>query len=186
MGIHFSVARGEGDMKKDDYDPNKDGIIALAQTEADMTKAVYDSDEDSKIDLTAQELAFSKIIPSDDLLVSSDGEVSTFSNVLTLMKTLTIAAASGISTLALRIKFSIRSNMPDYTSEGQIYKNGVAVGTLRTYVGQEWEEFSEDVSGFVTGDAVQIYGCTPGSCVCYISNFRIYGVKTYDVGITFA
>ena len=27
MGIHFSVARGEGDMRKDDYDPDKDGRL---------------------------------------------------------------------------------------------------------------------------------------------------------------
>ena len=172
-------------MKKDDYDPDKDGIIALAQTEADMTKAVYDSDEDSKIDLSAQELAFSKIIASDDLLASSDEEVHTSSPVITLMKTLTIAAAPGISTIALRIKFSIRSNGA-YTDEGRIYKNGGAVGTLRVHTGTTWEEFSEDLSGFVTGDAIQIYARIQEFGICYIKNFRIYGVKTSDVGITFA
>jgi len=33
---------GTGDMLKSVYDPNLDGVIALAQTQADMTKAVYD------------------------------------------------------------------------------------------------------------------------------------------------
>ena len=33
---------GGGDMLKSVYDPNLDGVIALAQTQADMTKAVYD------------------------------------------------------------------------------------------------------------------------------------------------
>lgn len=33
---------GGGDMYKSVYDPNDDGVIAVAQTQADMTKAVYD------------------------------------------------------------------------------------------------------------------------------------------------
>jgi len=34
--------RKQGDMLRSVYDPNKDGVLAVAQTEADMTKAVYD------------------------------------------------------------------------------------------------------------------------------------------------
>lgn len=37
----FGRREGGGDMKKSTYDPNNDGVIALAQTEADMTTAVY-------------------------------------------------------------------------------------------------------------------------------------------------
>jgi len=33
---------GVGDMLQSVYDPNEDGVIAVAQTQADMTKAVYD------------------------------------------------------------------------------------------------------------------------------------------------
>ncbi|MFX0121491.1 MAG: hypothetical protein ACFFBQ_17535 [Promethearchaeota archaeon] len=38
----FGRRIGGGDMRKSVYDPNNDGVIALAQTEADMTSAVYD------------------------------------------------------------------------------------------------------------------------------------------------
>lgn len=38
----FGRRAGQGDMLKSVYDPNEDGVIALAQTEADMTKAAYD------------------------------------------------------------------------------------------------------------------------------------------------
>ncbi len=39
----FGRRVGQGDMLKATYDPNDDGVIAVAQTEADMTKAVYDA-----------------------------------------------------------------------------------------------------------------------------------------------
>jgi len=38
----FGRRLGLGDMSKATYDPNDDGVIALAQTQADMIKAVYD------------------------------------------------------------------------------------------------------------------------------------------------
>lgn len=38
----FGRRAGGGDMLRAVYDPNKDGVIAVAQTQADMTKAVYD------------------------------------------------------------------------------------------------------------------------------------------------
>lgn len=38
----FGRRAGQGDMLKSVYDPNEDGVIAVAQTEADMTRAVYD------------------------------------------------------------------------------------------------------------------------------------------------
>ena len=40
-------------MKKSVYDPDDDGVIAVAQTEADMKKADYDPNEDGKIALSS-------------------------------------------------------------------------------------------------------------------------------------
>lgn len=42
------------DMLKSDYDPDEDGVIAVAQTEADMTKAVYDDDDDGQVQDSAK------------------------------------------------------------------------------------------------------------------------------------
>jgi len=39
-------------MTKEVYDPDDDGVIAVAQTEADMKKSVYDPNEDGKIALS--------------------------------------------------------------------------------------------------------------------------------------
>lgn len=44
---------GLGDMLKSVYDPNDDGVFAVAQTEADMTKAVYDTVIDALVALAA-------------------------------------------------------------------------------------------------------------------------------------
>ncbi|GAH92537.1 unnamed protein product, partial [marine sediment metagenome] len=47
MSINVTMRGGSGDMKKDDYDPNKDNKIATAQLEDDvMKKTVYDPDGD--------------------------------------------------------------------------------------------------------------------------------------------
>jgi len=41
---------GGGDMKKETYDPDNDGVIEHPQTKADMEKKVYDEDENNIID----------------------------------------------------------------------------------------------------------------------------------------
>ena len=49
----IAVAQTEADMKRSVYDANLDGVIAVAQTEADMTKAVYDTVINALIALAA-------------------------------------------------------------------------------------------------------------------------------------
>ena len=49
----IALAQTEADMKRSVYDANLDGVIAIAQTEADMTKAVYDTVIDALIALAA-------------------------------------------------------------------------------------------------------------------------------------
>jgi len=45
----FGRRSGVGDMLKATYDPNADGVIALAQTEADMKRSTYDPNLDGVI-----------------------------------------------------------------------------------------------------------------------------------------
>ena len=49
----FGRRGGVGDMLKATYDPNLDGVIAVAQTEADMTQAVYDPTINALVALAA-------------------------------------------------------------------------------------------------------------------------------------
>lgn len=45
----FGRRAGIGNMLKAVYDPNEDGVIAIAQTQADMMKAAYDPNDDGVI-----------------------------------------------------------------------------------------------------------------------------------------
>jgi len=84
----------------------------------------------------------------------------------------------------LRIKFEIKNPPDGGTSYGRIYRNGTAVGTLRTVSSYTWNTFTQDISGWSPGDTVQLY--VYGSKVSdYYSvayrNFRIGTSNTWPV-----
>lgn len=56
---------------------------------------------------------------------------------------------------ALRIKFYLAGNAG--TAFGQIYRNGAAVGTLRSNVATTGGSYSEDISGWSAGELCQLY-----------------------------
>ena len=56
---------------------------------------------------------------------------------------------------ACRIKFSLKSGNTDYNAHAQIYKNGDIIGAARS--ADTIQTFSQDFSGFVTNDLIQIY-----------------------------
>lgn len=72
----------------------------------------------------------------------------------------------------IRVKFSLKSSGGN--TQGQIYKNGGAVGTLRITASGSYVEYSEDISGLVPGDLIQIYTDKDTSGTGYINNFRVY------------
>lgn len=73
------------------------------------------------------------------------------------------------------IKFTIASN--NGTVFGKIYKNGVAIGTEQSR-GIGSSEYSEDITGFVAGDLIQIY-CYITAGTGTLSNFQLY-VDQYE------
>ena len=75
----------------------------------------------------------------------------------------------------LRIKFSIKTEASaSGTVYGQIYKNGVAVGTERNTGSNTYVEYSEDIGGWSAGDLVQVYVKLTGGGTKYIQGFNIY------------
>lgn len=70
-----------------------------------------------------------------------------------------------------RIKFDVKdTNTGAINSTCQIYKNGVAEGTLRDVSGQGgYLTFSEDISGWFAGDLMQLWGVD-----ITVKNFRVY------------
>jgi hypothetical protein len=76
----------------------------------------------------------------------------------------------------LRIVFSLSSDgLSGHYTYGQIYRNGSALGTERHTYSSSPEEFSEDISGWSTGDLCQLYMYSGGQAddfACY-TNFKI-------------
>jgi len=62
-----------------------------------------------------------------------------------------------------RIKFDLRSLAPGVTVYGRVYRNGAAVGTLRSTTSSTFVTFSQDIAGWSPGDLCQLYARTdPG------------------------
>lgn len=110
---------------------------------------------------------------SSSIIVSHDAVAQTTSLTAVKVKTITIGADLQ-NTKTLRITFDLAS-IGTSTVNGQVYRNGVAVGTLRS-AGVGGSTFSEDISGWSAGDAIQIYAYkSPSSTRAEVSNFRLLG-----------
>jgi hypothetical protein len=74
-----------------------------------------------------------------------------------------------------RISFNLYTSGPA-TATAQLYRNGVAIGTLRSTTSQTAVAYTEDISGWNTNDLLQLY--------CSISNVS-YGAheNNFSVGI---
>ena len=105
---------------------------------------------------------------SDNLKASSDSEALTISNSAVLAKEF-ITPIGGI----IRAKFDLKSRHADLAAYGQIYRNGVALGTSRTTAAATYKTFSEDLA-FAPYDLIQLYfwGSSGGGSA--VQNFRLY------------
>lgn len=60
------------------------------------------------------------------------------------------------------------------TAQGQIYKDGSPVGTLRTNGSSSYQTFTETINGVSAGQKLQVYIRMEGSSdTAYIRNFQI-------------
>ena len=73
-----------------------------------------------------------------------------------------------------RIKFDIRTSDTSFDAYAKIYKNGSAIGTERTNNSPSDVTFSEDLTGFISGDLIQIYVKATSTYTAYVNDFRIY------------
>lgn len=85
-------------------------------------------------------------------LSASDAEVNTEETDYTKVKEIEIGAIGGEITISFQLKA-----VDGGTAYGRIYKNGVAAGTERSTANSAYQTYSEDISGLVAGDLVQLY-----------------------------
>jgi len=80
----------------------------------------------------------------------------------------------------LRIKFTLRNSAGTTVVHGQIYKNGVAIGTNQTNNSPVGVEFSQDFSNLSKNDLIQVYAYTTNAAyAASVSNLRF----CYSLGL---
>ena len=176
MGINVTLRGGSGDMSKHVYDPNLDGIIALAQTEAkigDMKKSDYDANVDGVIALPETEADVKKVITpvaSDNLKASLDTERTTMNTDYTILKRIIIPLR--YKTGVIRTKFDLKSGHAAVTAYGRIYINGTPVGTEQSVLGMAYVTKNEDLT-VTGGDIVDVRARAPSNGA-FVRNYRFY------------
>jgi hypothetical protein len=116
------------------------------------------------------------IVPSDDILFDNPTERYTYGTSTTKVKETRVCFMGKIRTY-----FEMRTNDASYAAKGQVYRNSVAVGTLRSTTSTTYVSFTEDLDGWFGGDFYQIYGSSSGATFyCYVRNQQIRGVLTFQ------
>ncbi len=109
-------------------------------------------------------------------IVNNNTEQSTSSTVYVKLKE-TVIDRGG----ALRIDFQLKKAAGQAISVGKIYVNGEAHESAieRSNDTAIYINYSQDLSGFEAGDAVQIYGRIPGAGTAFVNNFTIKVANTF-------
>ena len=124
----FGRRTGQGDMLKSVYDPNEDGVIAVAQTEADMTEAYYGPVLTAMLSLAADHSTQHESGGTDVLNVTGltgvpvapilgDGIAQRH------LRELRLTIDDGTDAGTLKCTITNRWNAPTYAAVDNIYKN---------------------------------------------------------------
>ena len=117
--------------------------------------------------VATNQLVVSSVTAGENIVRSSNAEVSTTSITYVKLKEMQIAASGTI-----RVAFDLRGYVA--LAYGRIYVNGTAIGTERSNLATE-TTYNEDIS-VNAGDLVQIYAKRFNSgtgTTCYVNDFRI-------------
>lgn len=84
-----------------------------------------------------------------------------------------------------KVTFNLKTNNALGTAYAKIYKNGVAIGTERSTTSTAYVAFSEEFSGWVKDDLIQIYAyISNASYIAYVEEMRIYSVDAANLAKT--
>jgi len=154
----------------------RDNIVHLKEWVGGSYVAEVDHDHDG---VNSKPIAGFPYIAGNDVLVAASAVRTESAGVLTKKKEIQMLRGG-----ALRVKFDLMSDNPAKLAYGQVYKNGVAQGTLQSTNSTTYVTFTEDLAGWVPGDLVQLYIRTEtAGFVASASNFRVcvsHGVVNID------
>jgi hypothetical protein len=124
---------------------------------------------------TLSELVFANVTAGNNLVRYLDAEFYYDSSTPYKFKELQIVAGG-----QFRVKFDLNLVADRYdvglTAYAAVYKKGTQVGTTRSITANGYVTFSEDISGFIADDLVQVYAWVTNTTFAraYVKNFRIY------------
>jgi hypothetical protein len=111
-----------------------------------------------------------QVSPSDDLLASSDSEISTSSLSYVMGKQIKVNASGTI-----RVYFELHDGATCGAS-ARVARNGIGVGTVRSTTSTSYVAFTEDIADWLDGDLCQLFFASDYTYgYAYVRNFRIKG-----------
>ena len=110
---------------------------------------------------------------SNEIIVAADVLRSTNAGSWTKVKEIRIRKSG-----TYRISFYIYTEDASVTAYGQIFKNGVAYGTLRSTTSTSWVKFIEDLI-FSYGDLCQLYIHSAGTNTASASTFQLLNILDF-------
>jgi len=117
---------------------------------------------------------------SDTLRNSNDTEVTTVEDEYTKIKEMRLDEPLP----DFRLKFDYKSGTSGEYVDTKVYKNGVAEGTEKRSNSDTYTTQTEDLTGFVKGDLVQIYGHREGTGTVFVKNMRLcYDIDTPTLNV---
>lgn len=160
MGISGGFFGSEGDMKKSDYDPNKDGVIAFAETEADMKKAVYDTDGDGKADVYQLDAFQLTKKASADLRHTHTYDGNRAPDASAWLKVASFVITNGMKG-TIRFLISLATSNGGVPAWAKIVVNGVDKGVAQSdntvFAAYGVKTWDVDVGTLVAGDEIELH-----------------------------
>lgn len=120
---------------------------------ADIALSKLEDTVCSKVESAAIAATYTGIIVSDVLRHSNDPIRTTTDTEYTKVKEVLLNADLPVC----RLKFSLYLEAADGIGYGKIYRNGSPIGVERVQTEAPIVKYSEDFSGFLSGDLIQVY-----------------------------
>ncbi len=105
-----------------------------------------------------------------DVYHSHDAEVFRNASPYAKLKTITL---THIPNAILRVYFEMKINTGGSGAFGQVYRNGVSVGTARNNASVSYVAYTENIAGWSEGDTLELWGYSSNAAGAYFRNFRI-------------
>jgi len=165
------------------YQPDYSANVTAIKAKTDMLPAspANEAGNVATVKTKIDQLDLPVAVASANLRNSNNVEKTTQSVVYIKVKEIVINSdMSGV-----RIKFDMKIDNVLGIATGRIYKNGVSIGTEQTDGTAVYQVFSEDLTGFVKGDMIQIFAKVDNAArTASVRNLQLFYDLSYALSVT--